>query len=71
MKEVLPALTGRGYSDMEIGDGGTASREYLRVTFGDVPGSERERVRLLLEKYCSLDTSGMIAIVDALGKITR
>ena len=69
MKEVLPALTGQGYSEMEIGDGGTASREYLRVTFNHVPGSERERIRMQLEKYCSLDTSGMIAIVDALVKI--
>jgi hypothetical protein len=68
MKQVLPALTGQGYSGLEIGDGGTASREYLRVTFGDVPESEKERIRAQLEKYCSLDTSGMIAIVDALVK---
>jgi len=71
MKEVLPALTGRGYGEMEIADGGTASREYLRVTFGDVPGEEENRVRAQLEEYCSLDTSGMIAIVAALESLVR
>jgi len=69
MKEVLPALTGRGYEEMEIADGGTASREFLRVTFGDATSEERSLVRNQLEKYCGLDTSGMIAIVDALRKL--
>ena len=70
MKDVLPALTGLGYGEMEIADGGTASREYLRVTFGDVPDGEKARIRNQLEKYCGLDTSGMIAIVDALTRLT-
>lgn len=69
MKDVLPALTGQGYGEMEIADGGTASREYLRVTFGRVPDDERTRIRNQLEKYCGLDTSGMIAIVDALTRL--
>ena len=56
---------------MEIADGGTASREYLRVTFGDVPEEEEHRVRAELEQYCSLDTSGMIAIVGALESLAR
>jgi hypothetical protein len=71
MKEVLPALTGQGYGGMEIADGGTASREYLRVTFGDVPEEEERRVRSGLEQYCALDTSGMIAIVGALESLVR
>jgi hypothetical protein len=71
MKEVLPALTGLGYEGMEIADGGTASREYLRVTVGDVPAEEKASVRALLERYCALDTSGMIAIVDALERLVR
>jgi hypothetical protein len=69
MKEVLPALTGQGYGNMEIADGGTASREYLRVTFGAVPGDEKTSVRKQLDRYCGLDTSGMIAIVDALARL--
>lgn len=33
---VLPALTGRGYDHLDIREGGTASQEFLRMTFGDV-----------------------------------
>jgi CRISPR/Cas system-associated exonuclease Cas4 (RecB family) len=67
MKQVLPALTGKDYTSLEIQEGGVASREFLRVTFGDVSESERKRVRLALEKYCGQDTEGMIWILDALG----
>ncbi len=50
MKEVLPALTGKSYEWMEIAEGGKASREYLRVTFGDVPDEEKVKVRNQLEE---------------------
>ena len=66
MKLVLPALTGKDYKSLEIQEGGAASREFLRVTFGDVSESERKRVRRALEKYCGQDTEGMIWILDAL-----
>ena len=66
MKAVLPALTGKGYEHLEIQEGGEASREFVRVTFGDVNESERKRVRQALEKYCGLDTEGMVWILDAL-----
>ncbi len=71
IKKVLPAVTGESYDDMEIGDGGTASLEYLRITFGDYYGNlpdeeEVKRVRDALEKYCGLDTEGMAWIVDGL-----
>jgi len=66
MKAVLPALTGKGYADMEIGEGGKAAREYLRVTYGDVDGQERARVRKLLEEYCCQDTEGMADIMAKL-----
>ncbi len=66
MKLVLPALTGKDYRSLEIQEGGVASREFLRVTFGDVTESERKRVRHSLEKYCGQDTEGMIWILDAL-----
>jgi hypothetical protein len=62
---VLPALTGRSYDGLEIAEGGTASLEYLRVTFGDVNEKERRRVRQNLKAYCALDTEGMILIIDA------
>jgi len=64
MKAVLPALTGKGYEKLAIQEGGAASREFLRVTFGQVTAAERRRVRLDLEEYCGLDTLGMVQIVD-------
>lgn len=69
LKSVLPALTGKGYEGMEIADGGTASREYARVTFGDVSEEERQKVRKHLVEYCGWDTEGMIWIVEELTKL--
>jgi len=70
MKAVLPALTGKGYEGMAIADGGAASREYLRVTFGKATSVEREKVRKQLEEYCGLDTIGMKQIIDKLKKLS-
>lgn len=66
MKLVLPALTGKDYAGLEIQEGAAASREFLRVTFGDVGESERKRVRRALELYCGQDTEGMVWVLDAL-----
>ena len=68
MKSVLPALTGKSYKDLDIQDGGTASLEYHRITFGDVEEETRQKVRSQLEEYCKLDTEGMIYILEALKK---
>ena len=54
------------YGEMPIADGGTASKEFLRVTFGQTTTIERENVRAQLEEYCGLDTSGMSGIVKKL-----
>jgi hypothetical protein len=71
MKAVLGPLTGRDYADLEIADGGLASLEYLRVTFGEPSNAkgEKEKVRRQLEEYCGRDTEGMIWIVEALSRI--
>ena len=69
MKAVLPALTGKGYEGLAIQEGNTASLEFLRVTFGDVTETERQRVRRELGEYCGLDTAGMIEIVEELERI--
>ncbi len=66
MKSVLPALTGKGYGDLDIQEGGKASNEFNCITFGDVDDIERQKVRLQLERYCKLDTEGMIYILAAL-----
>jgi len=70
LKSVLPALIGKGYEGMEIADGGTASNEYLRVTFGeDVTEKEKNKVRNNLEEYCGLDTYAMVEIIEKLRKL--
>ena len=69
MKAVLPALTGQGYDHLAIQEGGAASREFLRVTYGHPTDAERRRVRQDLEAYCALDTLGMIQIVDQLQRL--
>ncbi|MFA6545181.1 MAG: DUF2779 domain-containing protein [Limisphaerales bacterium] len=70
MKAVLPALTGKGYENLAIQDGSTASREFLRVTYGQVTAAERRRVRKHLEEYCGLDTEGMVHILRGLEEVT-
>jgi hypothetical protein len=70
LKNVLPVMTKSSYDNMEISDGGMASREYYRVTFGkNVDAKDRQRIRAALEKYCDLDTKGMIEILDELRKV--
>jgi Domain of unknown function(DUF2779) len=70
LKYVLPALTGKSYDGLEIMDGRMASSQYLRVTFDKtVDEKERQQVRTALEKYCGLDTEGMIYILEKLQKV--
>jgi len=66
---VLPALTGRSYDGMEISEGGEASIKFYTVTYGKATEEERNKVRANLEKYCALDTEGMIWIVDKLREL--
>src|SRR3989344_5343170 len=76
LKKVLPALTGRSYADLEIADGDSASLQYLYITHGATDGTkptEKEilEIRRNLEKYCSLDTEGMVEILRVLNKIEK
>jgi Domain of unknown function(DUF2779)/Domain of unknown function DUF83 len=71
IKAVLPALTGISYEDLNIKEGGTASQEFLRITFTDVPPGERRRIRRDLLDYCALDTRAMIEIVNRLQQLAR
>jgi hypothetical protein len=69
IKAVLPALVGSGYEHLSIRDGGTASREFVRLTFGEVVDDEdRIETRAALEEYCGLDTMAMVEIVRALSR---
>jgi len=74
LKCVLPALTGKSYEGMEIAEGGMASRRFLYLSHGDAKGQhpskeEAEKIRHDLEKYCGLDTEGMIFILEKLKKL--
>ncbi|MBL7995767.1 DUF2779 domain-containing protein, partial [bacterium] len=72
IKSVLPVLTGTGYEGMAISEGDMASREFLRVTFGEnVAEDERKAVRKNLEDYCSLDTMAMVEIVEKLKEMVE
>ena len=68
IKKVLPVLTGKSYDEMEIGDGGTASAEYFRVTY-TAENKDKGRIRKLLEEYCGLDTMAMVDIINKLYSI--
>jgi len=69
LKAVLPAITGRGYEDLDINDGQLASISFLSATFGGMLEAERAKVMENLEKYCNRDTEGMIWIVDKLKEL--
>lgn len=72
IKNVLPALTGRTYNDLEIDNGGKAMREYYRVTFGkDIDPSDRQKVYKDLEVYCEQDTDGMVDILRVLANAVK
>lgn len=52
-----------------LAEGIAASRESLRVTFGNVTELERKRVSRALELYCGQETEGMIWILDVLNGV--
>ena len=68
IKKVLPSLTGNGYSELEINNGGDASMQFfysnIKHEFGNVA-----EIRKNLLKYCCLDTEGMVWIVNELKKL--
>lgn len=76
IKNVLPALIGKSYEGMEIANGGDASLGYLYITHGSYNGSkatleEIKKARENLEKYCELDTEGMIWILEKLEEVSK
>jgi hypothetical protein len=71
IKNVLPVLTGTSYDHLDISDGMDASLALLDVISNNVSEEERIKIRKDLEKYCALDTEGMIWIVDKLKELVR
>ncbi|MBC7333242.1 MAG: DUF2779 domain-containing protein [Actinobacteria bacterium] len=75
LKNVLPALTGISYDEMEIKNGEEASLKYLTTTFlsdsHNLSGEDIEKIRKALLEYCDLDTRGMIYILRNLRKVVE
>ncbi|MFC2122754.1 DUF2779 domain-containing protein [Bacteroidota bacterium] len=71
LKAVMPAITGRGYEDLEINDGQIASIKFLTATYGEMPEDDRVKVMTDLDQYCGRDTEGMIWIVEKLKQFTE
>ena len=69
IKTVLPTLVPElSYDEMEISDGGMAMNAYTMMCETEDP-KELERIRKALLEYCSLDTLGMVRIVERLREI--
>jgi hypothetical protein len=69
IKAVLPVLVGRGYEELEIQEGDSASRAYLRLVDPAIPRDERAAIRSALLAYCGRDTEGMVEIAQALERL--
>jgi len=68
IKQVLPAITGKSYSELEINNGGDASMMYFYSHILSKLENKGE-IRKNLLKYCCLDTEGMVWIVEKLRKL--
>ncbi|MGD0794288.1 MAG: DUF2779 domain-containing protein [Dehalococcoidales bacterium] len=71
LKNVLPAITGKGYEEMPISKGDDASLAFLSITFEDMAAEEVARIREELLAYCALDTEGMVRIIKRLEELAR
>lgn len=71
LKAILPAMTGMDYDDLAIGDGMTASVEFMRVMFTEVDPADRAEIRKNLEEYCGQDTYGMLELLRCLHEMAR
>jgi len=66
IKAVLPALVPElSYETLEVGDGGQAMLAWSRLVEG-TEAAEAERLRQALWDYCTLDTLGMVKILEKL-----
>jgi Domain of unknown function(DUF2779) len=63
IKKVLPALTGRGYEELDgVRDGGMAMEAYLEAIETGTAEERKAEIERELRVYCALDTKAMIAI---------
>ena len=63
------AITGKSYKGMEIGDSGTDSAEFFKITYEHCSEEEKKEIRENLLKYCELDTLAEVMIVEKLREL--
>ncbi len=74
LKAVLPALVpDLGYGDLEIAEGGSASRELAKLVVDDpaMPPTERSAMREALLRYCERDTLAMVRVLARLREFAQ
>lgn len=71
LKAVLPAITGRDYTDLKIDNGADASMKYFYSHIENDLENDKEDIRNNLLKYCCLDTEGMVWIIEKLKAIIK
>jgi hypothetical protein len=69
LKEVLPALTGTSYANLEIGEGNAAAEQFLDAMYKK--GKVDEKLRHALLQYCAQDTQAMADILNVLEKASK
>tara|TARA_B110000902_G_scaffold161234_1_gene184434 strand:- start:647 stop:2125 length:1479 start_codon:yes stop_codon:yes gene_type:complete len=69
IKSILPALCPElSYQDLEIKEGGTASRVFGQMLSGEFKG-DVQLTRTHLLKYCKLDTLAMVKLLDKIHQV--
>jgi len=71
LKKVLPAITGKGYDDLVIQEGGIAGQNWILATFDSNRLIEKriKEIRTNLKLYCSRDTESMVWILNKLKEL--
>lgn len=70
LKNVLPAIVGKGYDDLVIQEGGSAGQNWLSATFNfDKTEEQIKKIRTDLKLYCSRDTESMVWILNKLKEL--
>lgn len=70
IKQLAPALVGRGYDDLGIQSGMLAVAQWRRATDPSVSADERDRLREDLLAYCGRDAELMHAILEELRRLS-
>lgn len=69
LKEVLPAVTGKGYADLAIQNGYQATCAWLRLLFDPLSPEDSARLRQQLVAYCRRDTEALAWLVQELHRL--